>query len=60
MVFALGIIAVMANFSAIERMAAIAKEIRRREAAERKAKLQAVTAAAAATPATPEEALKLR
>jgi CDP-diacylglycerol--glycerol-3-phosphate 3-phosphatidyltransferase len=49
MVIALGLIAVLANASAIERMAAIAKEMRRREcqAAVRKAALLAAQAAAA-------------
>jgi CDP-diacylglycerol--glycerol-3-phosphate 3-phosphatidyltransferase len=46
MVIALGLIAVLANASAIERMAAIAKEMRRREsdAASRKASLAAAQA----------------
>lgn len=48
MVIALGLIAVLANASAIERMAAIAKEMRRREsdAASRKAALAAAQAEA--------------
>ena len=48
MVIALGLIAVLANASAIERMAAIAKEMRRREsdAASRKAAFAAAQAAA--------------
>ena len=48
MVMALGLIAVLANASAIERMAAIAKEMRRREsdAAARKAALAAAESAA--------------
>ncbi len=41
MVMALGLIAVLANASAIERMAAIAKEMRKREAAAAASKLQA-------------------
>lgn len=51
MVISLGLIAVLANASAIERMAAIAKEMRRREsdAASRKAALEAAEAAATAT-----------
>ena len=49
MVIALGLIAVLANASAIERMMAIAKEMRRREsdAASRKALLAAIEAAEA-------------
>jgi CDP-diacylglycerol---glycerol-3-phosphate 3-phosphatidyltransferase len=56
MVIALGLIAVLANASAIERMAAIAKEMRRREndALARKIALEAAQAAASDSDETPE------
>lgn len=60
MVIALGLIAVLANASAIERMAAIAKEMRRREsdAASRQAALLAAESEATATdrPTAPDPA----